>query len=204
MTAFVSVLGRHISDTGLEIRGVPTSLQIKMAAQDSGIPMVEADQIEGVDIVFDGADQIDAETYLVKGGGGALLRENILIGSAKSVVIMADRTKFVKRINMPIPVEVHPGARGTVSAMIQRAGGTPRVRTLARGYPFFTENGNLVLDCDFGRIDRPRQLSQKLIRLAGVLEVGIFTRRPDVVYKAMKGGRFDIIQTGGRRGTNRP
>jgi len=190
---FVRSLGRQIREKKLNVRGVPTSLQIKVTAEESGVPLLEADQIGGVDVVFDGADQIDAAGYLVKGGGGALLRENILISSARKVVIMADRTKFVKRINRSVPVEVSPHARRTAAAAIGRIGGRPSVRTLDSGYPFFTEGGNIILDCDFGVIDDPRRLSHRIIRIAGVMEAGLFTRRPDVIYKAKAGGRFEVI-----------
>lgn len=190
---FVRSLGRHIRAEKLNVRGVPTSLQIKAVAEESGVPLLETDQTGGVDVVFDGADQIDAAGYLVKGGGGALLRENILISSARKVVIMADRTKFVKRISRSVPVEVSPHARRTAAAAIGQIGGRPSVRTLDAGYPFFTEGGNIILDCDFGVIDDPRRLSQRIIRIAGVMEAGLFTRRPDVIYKAKGGGRFEVI-----------
>jgi len=192
-TAFVRTLGKYVKNRGLSVRGIPTSLQIKAAAEESGIRLVEADQVEGIDVVFDGADQIDEDGFMVKGGGGALLRENILISSAKKVVIMADRTKFVKKINRAVPVEVHPSARRTAAAAIRGIGGRPGLRTLDRGYPFFTENGNIILDCDFGTVRSPRQLSRRIIRIAGVVEAGIFARRPDVIYRAKAGGRFDII-----------
>jgi len=192
-TAFVKTLGKYVRSKNLSVRGVPTSLQIKITSEENGIPLVETGEVEGVDVVFDGADQIDAEKFLVKGGGGALLRENILISSAKKVVIMADKTKFVKKINRTIPVEVHPHARKTAAAAIRGIGGRPNLRTLDRGYPFFTENGNIILDCDFGTVKNPRQLSQQIIRIAGVVEAGIFARKPDVIYRALTDGRFDVI-----------
>jgi len=192
-TAFVKTLGKYVRSKNLSVRGVPTSLQIKITSEENGIPLVETGEVEGVDVVFDGADQIDAEKFLVKGGGGALLRENILISSAKKVVIMADKTKFVKKINRTIPVEVHPHARKTAAAAIRGIGGRPNLRTLDRGYPFFTENGNIILDCDFGTVKNPRQLSQQIIRIAGVVEAGIFARKPDVIYRARTDGRFDVI-----------
>jgi len=192
-TAFVKTLGKYVRSKNLSVRGVPTSLQIKITSEESGIPLVETGEVEGVDVVFDGADQIDAEKFLVKGGGGALLRENILISSAKKVVIMADKTKFVKKINRTIPVEVHPHARKTAAAAVRGIGGRPNLRTLDRGYPFFTENGNIILDCDFGTVKNPRQLSQQIIRIAGVVEAGIFARKPDVIYRARTDGRFDVI-----------
>jgi ribose 5-phosphate isomerase A len=192
-TAFVKSLGKYIKEKNLNIKAVPTSLQIKLVAEQSGIHIIDAGQVHKIDIVFDGADQIDLQKNLIKGGGGALLRENILISSAKKVVIMADATKFVKYFNRTVPVEVHPFARNTVKKFIEKLGGTPILRTIDRGYPFITENGNIIYDCDFDTIKTPKPLAQKLKQIAGVLEVGIFTRKPDVIYKAKENGRFDIL-----------
>ena len=192
-TAFVKSLSSYLQEKNLKIRAVPTSLQIKLIAEEGKIHLIEADQIEKIDVVFDGADQIDHQKYLIKGGGGALLRENILINAAKKVVIMADKSKFVKNFNRPVPVEVHPLARNTVTKSIRKLGGKPKVRTIERGYPFITENGNVILDCDFGVIKKPKSLAQKIKQIAGVMEVGIFTRKPDVIYKAKTGGKFEII-----------
>ena len=169
------------------------TFQIKIIAEQGGIHLIEADQVEKIDVVFDGADQIDEQKNLVKGGGGALLRENILINAAKKVVIMADKSKFVKNFNRSIPIEVHPLARNTVIKSIQKLKGKPKIRTIERGYPFITENGNVILDCNFGVIKNPKVLSQKLKLIAGVMEVGIFTRKPDVIYKAKANGKFEII-----------
>jgi ribose 5-phosphate isomerase A len=192
-TAFVKSLSAYLQKKDIRIRAVPTSLQIKLIAEQGGIHLIEADQVEKIDIVFDGADQIDHQKYMIKGGGGALLRENILINAAKKVVIMADKTKFVKYFNRAVPVEVHPLARNTVTKSIKKLGGTPTVRTIERGYPFITENGNVILDCNFGVIKKPKLLSQKVKQIAGVMEVGIFTRKPDVIYKAKTSGKFEII-----------
>ncbi len=192
-TALVKSLSKLVKLKGYNIRGVPTSLQIKLTAEKEGIPLVEADQVEYIDVVFDGADQIDSQGYVIKGGGGALLRENILFGLAKKIVVMADRTKFVKNFTCAVPVEVHPLARNTVTRSIIQMGGSPKIRSLDRGYPFFTENGNIILDCDFGTIKNPRILSGKIKQTAGVLESGIFLKRPDVIYRARENGKFDII-----------
>lgn len=192
-TAFVKSLSSFIKTKKIRIKAVPTSLQIKLIAEQGKIPLIHADQVDHIDVVFDGADQINSEKYLIKGGGGALLRENILINAAKKVVIMADKTKFVKHFNRSIPIEVHPLARSSVLKSIKKLGGTPKIRTLERDYPFITENGNIILDCDFGIIKKPKILAQKIIQIAGVMEVGIFTRKPDVIYKAKENGKFDII-----------
>ena len=192
-TALVKSLAKLIKLKNYNIVGVPTSLQIKLIAEKGGISLVEADQVEHIDVVFDGADQIDSQKYVIKGGGGALLRENILFSLAKKVVVMADKTKFVKNFNRTVPVEIHPLARNSVTKSIEKLGGQAQIRTLDRGYPFFTENGNIILDCDFGTIKNPKALSQKIKQTTGVLESGIFLRKPDVIYKAKDNGKYDIL-----------
>ncbi|EGP92950.1 ribose-5-phosphate isomerase RpiA [Nitrosarchaeum koreense] len=192
-TAFVKSLSSFIKIKNYNIRGVPTSLQIKLIAEKGGIPLVEAEQVDHIDIVFDGADQIDSQKFVIKGGGGALLRENILFNLAKKVVVMADKSKFVKNFTRSVPVEVHPQARNLVTYEIKKLGGKAELRLIDRGYPFFTENGNIILDCDFGVIKNPKILSQKIKQVAGVIESGIFIRKPDVIYRAKTGGKFDII-----------
>lgn len=192
-TALVKSLGKLIKVKDYKIVGVPTSMQIKLIAEKVGIPLVEADQVDYIDVVFDGADQIDSQKYVIKGGGGALLRENILFSLAKKVVVMADKTKFVKNFTRTVPVEIHPLARNSVMQSIEKLGGKAQIRTLDRGYPFFTENGNIILDCDFGTIKNPKILSQKIKQTTGVLESGIFLRKPDVIYRVKTGGKFDIL-----------
>lgn len=192
-TALVKSLGKLIKIKDYKVVGVPTSMQIKLIAEKVGIPLVEADQVDYIDVVFDGADQIDSQKYVIKGGGGALLRENILFSLAKKVVVMADKTKFVKNFIRTVPVEIHPLARRSVMQSIEKFGGKAQIRSLDRGYPFFTENGNIILDCDFGTIKNPKDLSQKIKQTAGVLESGIFLRKPDVIYRAKTGGKFDIL-----------
>jgi ribose 5-phosphate isomerase A len=192
-TTLVRSLGLLIKEKKYTIVGVPTSLQIKLIAQENKIPIVEADQINHIDIVFDGADQIDSQKFVIKGGGGALLRENVLFSLAKKIIVMADKTKFVKNFTRTVPVEVHPLARNSVTKTIQKYGGKASIRSLERGYPFFTENGNIILDCDFGTIKNPKSLTQKIKQIPGVMESGIFLRKPDVIYKAKTGGKFEII-----------
>ena len=192
-TAFVKSLSRYVKTKHLDIKCVPTSMQIKLIAEKGGLPLIDTDQINKIDIVFDGADQIDHNKFLIKGGGGALLKENILISAAKKVVIMADKTKFVKNFNRTIPVVIQTSARNIIADNIIKIGGKSNVRVLDRGYPFVTENGNLILDCDFGTIKNPKSLQQKILNIPGVLEVGIFTRKPDVIYRAKSNGKFDIL-----------
>ncbi len=192
-TVLVKSLASLIKVKKYNVICVPTSLQIKKIAEDLGIPIVESDQVNHIDVVFDGADQIDSQKFVIKGGGGALLRENILFSLAKKIIIMADKTKFVKNFTRTVPVEVHQLARNSVTNRIQNLGGKTTLRSLDRGYPFFTENGNIILDCDFGTIKNPKALTQKIKQIPGVMESGIFLRKPDVIYKAKTGGNFEII-----------
>ena len=192
-TTLVKSLGKLIKLKQYNIKGIPTSLQIKLIAEKVGIPLVEADQVDYIDVVFDGADQIDSQKFMIKGGGGALLRENILFSLAKKIVIMADKTKFVKNFTRTVPIEIYPLARNSVTRSIKKLGGKVQLRSLDRGYPFFTENGNIILDCDFGTIKNPKVLTQKIKQTTGVLESGIFLRKPDVIYRAKTGGKFDIL-----------
>jgi len=192
-TALVRSLSSYLKEKNIRVKAVPTSLQIKLEAEKGGISIIEADQIEHIDIVFDGADQIDEERNMIKGGGGALLREKILINVAKKVVIIADESKFVKKLNRSVPIEVHPFARNIAVKQIQKYGGKPVLRTIERGYPFVTENGNIILDSDFGEISNPKELAEKIIQIPGVIEVGIFTRKPDIIYKVKENGKFDVL-----------
>ena len=192
-TAIVRLLSPYIKKNKFSVKAIPTSLQIKMEAEKGGIPIIEADQIDHIDLVFDGADQIDAKGNMIKGGGGALLREKILISMAKKVVIIADESKFVKKLKRSVPVEVHPFARNTAAIQIQKYGGKPHIRLLERGYPFVTENGNIILDCDFGEISDPKKLATKIIEIPGVIEVGIFPK-PDIIYKAKENGKYEVLR----------
>ena len=172
-TAFVKSLSSLVKKKKFNIKCVPTSLQIKLEAEKGNLHLIDT-VLDKIDIVFDGADQIDKGKNLIKGGGGALLRENILINAAKKVVIMADDSKFVTNFDRSVPVEVHPLARNTVTKNISKIGGRPKIRILDRGYPFITENGNIILDCNFGVIKKPKLLREKIKNISGVLEGGNF------------------------------
>ena len=180
------------------IRGVSTSTQIEMVATRCGIELVP---FRGsVDLVIDGADQVDAGLNLVKGGGGALLKEKIVMGSAKSVAIVAGEGKFVKRLcqnGVKVPVEVFPMARESTKLKLSLLGGVPEERLLSKGYPQYTENGNIVLDTLFEPIDDPRDLEVKVKSTPGVAEVGIFTMKPLTVYKLKADGDYESISSSG-------
>ena len=177
------------------ISGVPTSAQIEMVALRNGINLVP---FKGsVDLVIDGADQIDADLNLVKGGGGALLREKVVMSSAKEVAVVASEEKFSKRLcekGVRVPVEVVPMARESAKVKLSMLGGVPEERLLPKGYPYFTENGNLILDTMFEPVEDPRAFEVRLKAVPGVVEVGIFTFKPITVYRLKGEGTFEVLE----------
>jgi ribose 5-phosphate isomerase A len=173
---------------------VATSLQIKKEAENSGLKIVDENRIPYIDVVFDGADQIDSEFRMIKGGGGALLKEKVIMSAAKRVVIAADSNKFVDVFSLSVPVEVHQFARSIVSIKLEGEGGIPKLRTIEKGYPFITENGNIILDTTFNLLMDVRKKELELKNIPGVLEVGLFTRVADIYYKAKIDGSFETIE----------
>lgn len=172
---------------------VTTSIQIKIEAEKVGLKIADESNFVGIDVVFDGADQIDSDFNMIKGGGGALLREKVLISAANKVVILADDSKFVKRLTQPVPIEIHKFARSFLLKRFKEIGGSPKLRTMDKGYPYVTENGNIVLDTSFNSIGNIRNKEIELKNIPGVLEVGLFTRA-SIYYKAKNDGSFEIIQ----------
>ena len=172
---------------------VTTSIQIQIEAEKVGLKIADESNFVGIDVVFDGADQIDSDFNMIKGGGGALLREKVLISAANKVVILADDSKFVKRLTQPVPIEIHKFARSFLLKRFKEIGGSPKLRTMDKGYPYVTENGNIVLDTSFNSIGNIRNKEIELKNIPGVLEVGLFTRA-SIYYKAKNDGSFEIIQ----------
>ena len=178
------------------VSGVPTSTQIELVASRCGINLMP---FRGsVDLVIDGADQVDSELNLIKGGGGALLREKVVMGSARSIAIVAAENKFARRLcenGVRVPVEVYPMARESAKVKLSMLGGVPEERLMPKGYPYFTENGNLILDTMFEPVEDPRELEMKVRSTPGVAEVGIFTFKPITVYKLGADGKFEVLKS---------
>ncbi|MDG6991334.1 MAG: ribose 5-phosphate isomerase A [Nitrososphaerota archaeon] len=178
------------------VNGVPTSTQIEMVATRCGINLVP---FRGkVDLAIDGADQVDEGLNLIKGGGGALLKEKVVMGSAKDTAIVASENKFVKKLcdnGVRVPVEVFPVARESAKVRLSMLGGVPEERLMPKGYPYFTENGNIILDTLFEPVENPRDLEMKVKSTPGVAEVGIFTFKPVTVYKLGTEGSFEVLKT---------
>ena len=178
---FVRLLGARVRD-GLDVVGVPTSERIAQLARAEGIPLTTLDgDSTTLDLVVDGADEIDPELRLIKGGGGALLREKIVAAAAARMIVVADASKVVLTLGaFPLPVEIAVFGAGATRAAVERTAsrlglaGSFSVRTVDGGRPFLTDSGNHILDASFGRIDDPDTLAVELNRIPGVVEHGLF------------------------------
>ncbi|SFR33577.1 ribose-5-phosphate isomerase RpiA [Halogeometricum limi] len=182
-TAFaIRALGRAV-DGGLDVRGVPTSFASRELARDVGIPLASLDEVASVDIAIDGADRLDADLNLIKGGGAAHAREKIVAAAASRFVVVADPSKVAETLDRSVPLEVLPDARTVVAGAVEELGGDPELRRAERkDGPVVTDNGNLVLDCEFGRIADPASLAADLSATPGVVEHGLFVGLADEAY----------------------
>jgi ribose 5-phosphate isomerase A len=196
VAALLQELSPLLVEKAKAVRGVPTSTQIELVASMSGFNIVP---FRGsVDMVIDGADQVDEHLNLIKGGGGALLREKVVMGSADSIIVVASEEKFAQRLcenEVKVPVEVFPMARESAKVKLSKLGGVPDQRLLPKGFPFYTENGNVILDTKFDPVEKPRDLEVKVRSTPGVAEVGIFTFKPITVYRLKGDGTFKVLKS---------
>lgn len=191
---FIDLLGARVRD-GLQIIGVPTSEATLKQALGLGIPMATIDEQPEIDLTVDGADELDRHLRLIKGGGGALLREKIVASGSAQMVIIADVSKLVDQLGgFPLPVEVVPFGLAVTRAMIEDIAdelgleGPVQQRMTSDGQPFVTDGGNFIFDCAFERIDDPEALAELLPFTPGVIDHGLFLGLADQAIVAGEGG----------------
>lgn len=171
-TYAIRFLGQRVR-AGLKIVGIPTSQKTKQLAEQLGIPLSTLDEHPQIDIDIDGADEIDPQLNLIKGGGGALLREKIIASASRRFVVVGDSSKQVAHLGkFPLPVEVIPFAQSLLSKRIAGLGAQVSLR--GAGNPYVTDEGHHILDCTFGEIADPAALAEKLRAIPGVVEHGLF------------------------------
>jgi ribose 5-phosphate isomerase A len=197
---FLEALGRGLSSGEVEdIRGVPTSRHTEGRCRDLGIPLIELHEVDELDLAVDGADEVDPELELIKGMGGALLREKLVAGAAHRFVVIVDETKLVRRLGSrsPLPVEVVPFAWRTHLPFLRELGADPVPRETPDGALYLTDNGNHIVDLTFsGAIDDPGELEEELRSRPGIVASGLFLEMAHRVYV----GRADGVEVLDRRG----
>jgi ribose 5-phosphate isomerase A len=182
------------------LRFVTSSLQIRLQAEHHGLKVADENEVINIQVLLDGADQVDSGYHMIKGGGGALFREKILFKAARKLVILADREKYVNNLHRAVPVEVHPFARRLFIKEINNLGIKVldcTLRSLQKGFPFFTENGNVIFDVQFESIGDISEMETDIKCIPGVIEVGLFPR-PDnaCYYKIYPDNTFEITEFG--------
>jgi ribose 5-phosphate isomerase A len=184
-------IGNRIKEEELKVLGVPTSLRTEMVAIECGVPVTTLSEHPSLDICIDGADQVDSQLNLIKGGWGSHTREKIVSYATKKLVICIEEVKMVELLNKPVPLEVLPYAVKIVEKQVKELGGVPVLRKEGnRGGYFITENGNLIIDADFGIIKNPESMSNALSSVVGSVEHGIFTNAAEVHVGDEKGVRI--------------
>jgi ribose 5-phosphate isomerase A len=168
---------------GLKIVGIPTSQKTKQLAEQLGIPLSTLEEHPQIDIDIDGADEIDAQLNLIKGGGGALLREKVVASASRRFIVVAESTKLVARLGkFPLPVEVIAFAESLVQTRIEALGAQVSLRRYAYDNPYVTDEGHHILDCNFGKIADPPELAEKLCSIPGVVEHGLFIGMAEMAF----------------------
>ena len=190
----IEAIGEAVAD-GLEVQGIPTSFQSRQLALEVGIPLTTLDAVENVDLAIDGADQVvddpdsPAHGALIKGGGAAHTREKLVDAAADRFVVVADPSKLADRLERSVPLEVLPAAHSVVADRVRDLGGEPSLREAEhKDGPVVTDNGNLVLDSEFGSIDDPEELASTLSSVPGVVEHGLFVDLADATYVGTENG----------------
>lgn len=181
-------LGERVK-SGLRIKGIPTSNVTAEKAKELGIPLIDFKQASECDITIDGADEVSQSLDLMKGGGGALLREKIVASASRKFVVIVDSKKQVEKLGkFPLPVEVIPFATSVVLRKIRELAGEATIRVVAGGNPFVSDEGNYILDCRFSLISDALGLATALERIPGIVEHGLFIGYANCVVVGKEGG----------------
>jgi ribose 5-phosphate isomerase A len=197
----LDLAAERIKKERLNINWVPTSYQMEIAARRLGLKITTLSEDTELDLALDGADQVQWRSLdLVKGGGAALLREKIVDSTTKKLVIIIDERKLAKTLggDQPIPVEITPFAYHATLAKINKISEKAVLREAPSGKvgPVITDNGNLIIDAYYRNLRRPDIINEKLRKIPGVVETGLFLEMCDVAYVGRKDGRVDILRRG--------
>jgi ribose 5-phosphate isomerase A len=197
---FLSALGRRISEERLRISGIPTSDETAVQARDLKIPLTSFAEHTQIDLTVDGADEIESNTlYLIKGHGGALLREKIVAAASTRMIVVADETKLSERLGslVSVPVEVVQFGWEATERQLGKLGGNPALRLGKGGEPFVTDSGHYILDCAFGPMENPKEIAHHLDHVVGSVEHGMFLKFATDVFVGGRSGVSILRKTTG-------
>ena len=187
----ISAIGRRVAEEGLRILGIPTSDRTAEQARAEKIPLTTFAEHTQIDLTIDGADEVlPGPLYLIKGHGGALLREKIVASASKRMAVVADDTKLVTRLGelVSVPVEVVPFGWQVTARKLAELGGKPALRLGADQKPFLTDGGHYILNCAFGAMDDPKETAHHLDHVVGLIEHGLFLKFATEAYIAGRDG----------------
>lgn len=176
---FIEALGQRLASDGLRVSGIPSSRRTEELARDSKVPLTSFAEHASIDLTIDGADEIERGTIcLIKGHGGALLREKIVAAASRRMIVIADETKLVDRLGslVSVPVEVVRFGWQATARSLARIGGNPSLRLGKDNTPYLTDGGNFIMDCAFGPIGDSTETAHQLDHVVGVVEHGLFLR----------------------------
>jgi ribose 5-phosphate isomerase A len=189
---FVTALAQRIADERLRIVGIPTSLHTEERARNLNIPLTTLAEEAEIDLTIDGADEVvPGSLFLIKGHGGALLREKIVASTSKRMAVVADQTKIVDHLGslVPVPVEIVPFGWEATQRKLHALGARPSLRLRGNGQPYVTDGGHYIMNCAFGPMEDPREIAERLDHVVGVVEHGLFL---DFATEALVAGRDGV------------
>ena len=191
---FIDELQVFLRNNAISVKVIPSSYQTYLLAVENGFDITTLEKNPRPSLTIDSLDQTTRLGEVVKGGGGALTREKILCYAAEETILICDYSKVVEKLNTPIPVEVIPFAVGYVVEELQSLGGRPKIREgKEKVGPVISDNGNILIDVDFGELENPRELEEKLDKIPGVVENGIFSGCVDEIIVGYQDGKVDSI-----------
>ena len=195
----VQIIAEMNRKEDLNVKCIPSSYQSYQLIINNGLELASLDQYPEIDLVIDGADEIDKNLNLIKGGGGCLVQEKILASNSKNLVIIADFRKNSEKLGMNwkkgVPIEVIPMAYVPLMKKLKKMGGKPILRMAqSKSGPLITDNGNFIIDVDFGIIDNPVVLNNKILPIPGVVDTGFFINMASKAYIGQKDGKVLVLQ----------
>ncbi|MBY9012107.1 MAG: ribose 5-phosphate isomerase A [Candidatus Lokiarchaeota archaeon] len=194
----VEAIAEINKNNNLNLKCIPTSFQSQQLIIENGLTLVSLDQYPEIDLDIDGADEIDKALNLIKGGGGCLVQEKIIASSSKKLVIIVDYTKKSDNLGdnwkKGVPIEIIPLAYIPIMKRLEKLGGTPVLRMAqAKAGPVVSDNGNFIIDVDFGKIKNPKELNLILLQIPGVVDTGLFVNMASKAYIGQKDGTIEIL-----------